>query len=318
MQKSSNPYGAIAQQRRPRLAWNPAIPVFEERLNLDSRWALAEGSKFFEGQGAVQETLRKITARLRELGIPYAVVGGMALFHHGLRRFTEDVDLLVTGDGLKEIHDRLDGFGYLPPFSHSKNLRDTDTGVKIEFLVTGGFPGDGKPKPVSFPDPVNVSVENDGISYVNLPTLFELKIASGLTNTERMKDLADAQELIKILRLPQDFADKLNPYVREKYLELWHASRPAQKRYVQIWRHKFLTIDAKNIEEMISSLQQAASALQAMLADGVTLDPEGGTGDDYAYLATTDPSVAKKYDMHDETEFWDDPEEAESTEETES
>ena len=273
---------------------------------------MAEGSKFFEGQGAVQETLRKITARLHELQIPYAVVGGMALFNHGLRRFTEDVDILVTNDGLKKIHDRLEGLGYLPPFSHSKNLRDTATGVKIEFLVTGGFPGDGKPKPVSFPDPTAVGVENDGICYVNLPTLVELKIASGMTNTERMKDLSDALELIKILSLPRDFTDKLNPFVREKFLDLWNAARPAEKRYVQIWRNKFLTIDANNLNEMISSLQGAAATLQAMLADGVILDPKGGTGDDYAYLVTTDPVIAKKYDMHDESEFWDEPDEEES------
>jgi hypothetical protein len=43
-----------------------------------------------------------------------------------------------------------------------------------------------------------------------------------------------------------------------------------------------------------------------MLADGVTLDPEGGTGDDYAYLVTADSAVAKKYDMHEESEFLDD------------
>lgn len=43
-----------------------------------------------------------------------------------------------------------------------------------------------------------------------------------------------------------------------------------------------------------------------MLADGVTLDPEGGTSDDYAYLVTSDPVIAKKYDMHDESEFWGD------------
>src|ERR1051325_9285262 len=122
---------------------------FEERLGRDSRWALTEGSIFFEGRGAVQQTLRKITKRLGDLGIPYAVVGGMALFHHGLRRFTEDVDLLVTADGLREIHRQLEGLGYLPPFTNSKHLRDTDTGVKIEFLVTGGYPGDDQPPPAA-------------------------------------------------------------------------------------------------------------------------------------------------------------------------
>ena len=51
----------------------------------------------FDKENAVHKTLRKITTRLGDLGIPYALVGGMAMFFHGYRRFTEDVDLLVTG-----------------------------------------------------------------------------------------------------------------------------------------------------------------------------------------------------------------------------
>ena len=56
---------------------------------------------------------------------------------------------------------------------------------------------------------------------------------------------------------------------------------------------------------MIEGLQSAADTLRSMLTDGVTLDSEGGTSDDYAYLVTTDPAIAKKYDMHDEKEFLD-------------
>ena len=46
-----------------------------------------------------------------------------------------------------------------------------------------------------------------------------------------------------------------------------------------------------------------------MLADGVTLDPQGGTGADCVYLVTNDPAIAKKYDMHEESEFWNQDEE---------
>src|SRR6185295_18167394 len=106
-------------------------------------------------------TLYKITQRLAELRIPYAVVGGMAMFYHGYRRFTEDVDILVTPEGLKEIHAKLEGLGYLPPFAGSKQLRDTESGVRIEFLITGEYPGDGKPKAIDFPDPSEVSVDMD-------------------------------------------------------------------------------------------------------------------------------------------------------------
>ena len=187
---------------------------------------MTEGSTFFEGGGAVQKSLRKITKRLGELAIPYAVVGGMALFQHGLRRFTEDVDLLVTAASLKAIHERLEGLGYLPPFAGSKQLRDTETGVKIEFLVAGEYPGDGLPKPVSFPDPATAAVDLNGIPCVNLQTLVELKIASGMTGAGRLKDLADVEQLIIVLKLPRDYGRPLNPYVQAKYDELWLSAQP--------------------------------------------------------------------------------------------
>jgi hypothetical protein len=200
------------------------MPFYEELLNRDARWALSEGSRHFEEDSAVFKALHDIAQRLGALGIPYAVVGGMALFRHGLRRFTEDVDLLVTKDDLKIIHEKLTGLGYLPAFPNSKHLRDTQVGVKIEFLTTGDYPGDGKKKPVSFPDPKTVSFEADGIHYVNLQTLVELKLASGMTNPGRLKDLSDVQEMIKVLHLPMDFADRLNPYVRDRFRQLWKDS----------------------------------------------------------------------------------------------
>jgi hypothetical protein len=198
------------------------VILYEKRLDNDWGLALTEGSRFFEEKSAVQDSLRRIARRLGDLGIPYAVVGGMALFKHGFRRFTDDVDLLVTPEGLKEIHERLEGLGYVHPFAGSKQLRDTETGVRIEFLVSGAYPGDGKPKPVAFPDPAEVGVDRDGISYINLPALVELKLASGMTGgLHRLKDFADVIELIKILKLPSDFAGQLNPYVRDRYAEIW-------------------------------------------------------------------------------------------------
>jgi hypothetical protein len=202
------------------------VPAYEKRLDRDGRWALSEGSRHFEEKGAVQDALHRIARRLEELGIPYAVSGGMALFKHGFRRFTEYVDILVTRDGLKAIHAHLEGLGYVPPFNGSKNLRDTEHGVRIEFLIAGEFPGDGKPKPVAFPDPDQAAVVIDGIHYLSLPKLVELKLASGMTGgIHRMKDFTDAIALIEALGLSADFADQLNPYVRDKYLEFWQGIR---------------------------------------------------------------------------------------------
>jgi hypothetical protein len=202
-----------------------SVPVYEELLNRDPRWALSEGGRHFEEDSAVFKALCSITTRLKSLDIPYAVVGGMALFRHGYRRFTEDVDILVTKPDLKKIHEELDGRGYRRPFARSRNLRDTELGVRIEFLTTGEYPGDGKKKPVSFPHPRDYSFEAVGISFINLEKLVELKLASGMTNAGRLRDLADVLELIKVLRLPVDFAKRLNPFVQDKFRELWTAAR---------------------------------------------------------------------------------------------
>lgn len=277
------------------------VRTYEQELSDNPRWALSEGSRHFEEKSAVFDALRKITKRLAELNIPYAIVGGMALFHHGLRRFTEDVDILVTKDDLKVIHEHLSGLGYLPPHQQSKHLRDTELGVRIQFLTTGEYPGDGKEKPIRFAHPKSVSSISDGISYVNLVTLVELKLASGMTSPGRMKDLSDVLELIKTLNIPADYSQQLNPYVRDKFTELWVQGR---KRYVTHWRNKWLTSEAKSLDEMIAAIRQAANTLEAMKRDGIVLEQSDGIADDYAVLVTTEPEVAKKYDMVEESEFW--------------
>jgi len=201
------------------------LVTYEERLNSDFNWALREGSMHFEDKSAVQLAMRRTAKRLDEIGVPYAVVGGMAMYFHGYRRFTEDVGLLVTKENPKVVHDRLEGFGYLPPFTGSKHLRDTESGVKVEFLTTGEFPGDGLPKPVAFPDPTTVRVEEGGVWFLNLPTLVELKLASGMTHPRRGKDINDVEYLIEARNLGEELADQLNPFVRDKYLELVRLTR---------------------------------------------------------------------------------------------
>ena len=183
--------------------------------------AIKLASRFFMRDDPVHESLRSITKKLADLQIPYAVVGGMALVAHGYDRTTADVDVLVSKEGLDAIHSSPDGFGYVPPSPGSRSLRDTNTGVRIEFVVSGAYPGDGKPKPIAFPPPDQVATDIDGINYVDLQTLIELKLASGMTHAGRLRDLADVQELIRALQLPAEYAGRLNPYVQDKFRELW-------------------------------------------------------------------------------------------------
>jgi hypothetical protein len=133
---------------------------------------------------------------------------------------TKDIDLVVTPEGLRKIHEELEGRGYLAAFEGGRELRDSVTNVRIDFLVTGQFPGDGKPKPVAFPDPADQAIAIEGVKVINLPKLIDLKLASGMTNPRRLQDIVDVQRLIENLRLPVGLAGRLDPSVRDKFLEL--------------------------------------------------------------------------------------------------
>jgi hypothetical protein len=187
---------------------------------------------FFMQQGNVFETLKKLNERFERLGVSYAVLEGMALALHGYRRLTEDVDLLLTDAGLSQFQEHLEGRGYVKAFSGAKKtFRDTSTGVRVEIITAGEFPGDGKPKPISFPDPSQVKVEIDGISVIDLKTLIELKLASGLSAPDRLKDLADIQELIRSLNLLPTL--ELDASVRAEYLRLWSSVENARQRNLE-------------------------------------------------------------------------------------
>ena len=191
--------------------------------------AYDEGLRFFMGQGTLNETLRRIVKDLENRGIEYSVIGAVALNQHGYRRFTEDIDLLLTREGLERFQNELVGLGYRPAFEGAtKKFKTTAENVTVEMMTTGEFPGDGKPKPVVFPHPNSDQVEIDGVKTLTLEKLIELKLASGMTAPHRLKDLADVQEVIKIKNLSAEFAEKLDPFVREKYLELQKAVEDSQ------------------------------------------------------------------------------------------
>jgi hypothetical protein len=74
---------------------------YESHLNGDLNWALLEGSMHFEGNSTIHRTQRRLATRLDAVfsdygGVDYAIVGGMALFFHGSRRFTELIFRLDT------------------------------------------------------------------------------------------------------------------------------------------------------------------------------------------------------------------------------
>jgi hypothetical protein len=193
--------------------------------------ALERMGAYFMDTSPLQKAAADIARRLTEMGIDYAIAGALCLAAHGVVRATEDVDVLISREGLEAFKKRWLGRGYVDLRPGGKAVRDTVHGVKIDFLITGDFPGDGKPKPVSFPAPGSAGTDAGRFRVVSLPRFLELKLASGMTAPHRLQDLADVLKLISTAKLPRELADQLDPYVGDKYRELWATAQHPEEDY---------------------------------------------------------------------------------------
>ena len=182
---------------------------------------LARAKDYFMGEGGIHDAAATIGRVLTGMGIEYAIAGAIALGEHGFERLTTDVDVLIRGEDLARFKEQWLGRGYVEVRPGGKAVRDTSNNVRIDFLLTGDFPGDGRPKPVAFPVPETAAVRGVKYRVVSLPSLIEMKLASGMTAPHRLHDLADVLRLIREAGLSRELASTLNPYVRAKYEELW-------------------------------------------------------------------------------------------------
>jgi hypothetical protein len=203
------------------------VPPYEQTLRKGGSQAIRETSSYFAKRGPLFRALHELVQRLNAKGIPYALLGTLAMTQYGHARMIEDINILLSAVGLEQFCQQFIGRGYRPAFEGAqKSFRDTETGVRIDVVITNEYPGDGLPKPITFPDPANpdITIEAKGIRVLKLEKLIELKLASGLTTSHRLCDLADVQDLIVRLNLPISISTKLDPSIRETYLDFWQKS----------------------------------------------------------------------------------------------
>ncbi|HEY7315301.1 MAG TPA: hypothetical protein VH643_38575 [Gemmataceae bacterium] len=181
---------------------------------------LKEIDMFFQKNDPVHKSMRRIVKRLEKAQIPYAIVGGMAVNAHGHHRTTDDLDVLLTPEGLAEFRKRFVPRQYDPHPRLPRRFTDRTNQVTIDFLVTGLFPGSGKPGPISYPDPAAVRETIDDAQVLDLLNLVQLKLAA-----RRYQDFADVVSLIRVHQLDESFADRLHPSVRNDFIECLEEKR---------------------------------------------------------------------------------------------
>jgi hypothetical protein len=117
--------------------------------------AYEEGLRFFRGVSLMNETLKRLAKDLDGRQIAYSIIEAVALNQHGYHRFTHDIDVLMTREGLKKFTEELIGRGYRPAFEGAtKTFRATAENVPIE-IITTAFHARGAPFRMKKPSPLS-------------------------------------------------------------------------------------------------------------------------------------------------------------------
>jgi len=90
---------------------------------------LQRAGEFFMGQSPIHAAAARIAKALSEMDVPFTIAGALAVNVHGHMRTTEDVDILLTPDGLERFKRRWLGRGWVEEFPGSRGLRDAVNGV---------------------------------------------------------------------------------------------------------------------------------------------------------------------------------------------
>lgn len=181
---------------------------------------LREIDMFFQGNDRIHQTLGRVADKLNEAGIPYAIMGGMAVNAHRHERTTKEVDFLLTAEGLVRFRQLYVPAAFEAVVGRPRRFVDRATAVNFDVLVTGMYPGAGRPGPIAFPDPGEVAEVIDNRNVVNLMTLIQLKLAA-----RRHQDFADVVNLIRVHNLDEAFVSRLHPSVHADFMECLEEKR---------------------------------------------------------------------------------------------
>jgi aminoglycoside-2''-adenylyltransferase len=133
---------------------------------------------------------------LQAMNCESVLAGGWAVWRLGFAaRVTEDIDIVLPANRIEEFMQAAEGCGFerLPhPPGRWPKLRHNESGIKVDILPEGARPGNSKnPAPTTIPHPSAMGAVPGLLRYIQLASLFELKLAAG-----RARDRHDVVELI--------------------------------------------------------------------------------------------------------------------------
>lgn len=140
------------------------------------------------------EEFQAVVSAFEDAGVPYAIVGAMALAIHGVPRATEDIDILIKPEHVDQAKEVAALVGYTAPAApmtfasgvtvqRVTKFEDKDH-LTLDLLVAEG------PLENIWEMRMQVEADDDVVSTVTREGLIRMKSLSG-----RLKDLADIEQL---------------------------------------------------------------------------------------------------------------------------
>lgn len=272
---------------------------FEVAAVKDFDFGLREGDRHFSGKGLVWETARRFIEALRAHRFETVLVGDLAMFLHGYRRATTVVEVIVTRESLEFIRSNPEMLGVSLPFPVANHVRDSATQVDIKMALAGN-PRNRVPPHVFLPRPDDCKTEIEGMPVIQLAPLIEMRLAGSLDDSLHGESV-DVIEMIRVLHLPREMADKLNPIVQAKYVEYWTCLNVPPPKYIRPLRAPGCLESMDDPVVLLAKCGFDAELRSAMIRDGLTLERRASGR---AMLTTIDHELAEKYDVHLEDEYW--------------
>jgi hypothetical protein len=166
-----------------------------------------------------ERQLSTVVRDLEECGIDYCVIGSLAVRCHNYVRYGDDIDVLVSEETFPKIEQFFIGHGYSyrPGSDRHLYLELLSGRIPLDIYVEGEKRGDGLP----LPNPKASRIRVLSRWYASLPLLITLKI--------RANDLGDVFQMIEENELGEDFADNIEPDVREKFVKMLKESERSRR-----------------------------------------------------------------------------------------
>lgn len=175
------------------------------------------------------KAMRHLVDALDESKLDYAFCGGVATNFYGAPVFREWISLVLSEPDCKAFAARWLERGWISA-EFPYDFFDTRHDVPVRVVFPGESSCFNKAQcPVVYQAPTEVTVI-DGIHFVDLHRLIELKIAAGLSHDIRIGEFLDVMDLIRANHLHRELALELHEHVRAKYDELWTFCLPERDR----------------------------------------------------------------------------------------